>query len=92
MIGFAIPLNNIYVAFDFGFGSVDGYQRAFRKEFGCNPKEYAANPIPLHLFTPYGVKFRYLERKETTVSVKMYLYVVAPEVYQIGNKRVRAGG
>ena len=70
MIGFAIPLNNIYVAFDFGFGSVDGYQRAFRKEFGCNPKEYAANPIPLHLFTPYGVKFRYLERKETTVSVK----------------------
>ena len=92
MIGFAIPLNNIYVAFDFGFGSVDGYQRAFRKEFGCNPKEYAANPIPLHLFTPYGVKFRYLERKETTVSVKMYLYVVAPGVYQIGNKRVRAGG
>ncbi len=60
----------IDVAFDFGFGSVDGYQRAFRKEFGCNPKEYAANPIPLHLFTPYGVKFRYLERKETTVSAK----------------------
>ena len=52
------------VALDFGFGSVDGYQRAFRKEFGCNPGEYAANPVPLHLFTPYGVKFRYLERKK----------------------------
>lgn len=58
------------VALDFGFGSVDGYQRAFRKEFGCNPSEYAANPIPLQLFTPYGVKFRFLERKETTMSTK----------------------
>ena len=81
MIGFAIPLNNIYVAFDFGFGSVDGYQRAFRKEFGCNPKEYAANPIPLHLFTPYGVKFRYLERKETTVSVKNVFICGCPPEY-----------
>lgn len=58
------------VALDFGFESVDGYQRAFRKEFGCNPSEYAANPIPLQLFTPYGVKFRFLERKEMTMSTK----------------------
>ena len=58
------------VALDHGFGSVDGYQRAFYKEFGCNPSEYAANPIPLHLFTPYGVKFKYLERKEKTMSAK----------------------
>lgn len=58
------------VALDAGFGSVDGYQRAFRKEFGCNPSAYSANPIPLHLFTPYGVKFRFLERKERTVRAK----------------------
>ena len=58
------------VALDLGFGSVDGYQRAFRKEFGCNPSEYSANPIPLHLFTPYGVKFRPSERKETIMSAK----------------------
>ena len=58
------------VAFEFGFESVDGYQRAFRKEFGCNPSEYSANPIPLHLFTPYGVKFKFLERKEKTMSAK----------------------
>ena len=58
------------VALDFGFGSVDGYQRAFRKEFGCNPSEYSANPIPLHLFTPYGVKFRFMERKKTIMSTK----------------------
>lgn len=44
------------VAVDSGFGSVDGYQRAFAREFGCNPKQYALNPVPLYLFTPYGVK------------------------------------
>lgn len=42
-------------AFELGFGSVDGYQRAFFKEFGCNPKRYAKSPVPIHLFTPYGV-------------------------------------
>lgn len=58
------------VALDLGFGSVDGYQRAFKREFGCNPKEYASSPVPLQLFTPYGIKFRYLERKEKTMSVR----------------------
>lgn len=54
----------IDVAFDMGFASVDGYQRAFFKEFRSNPKEYAKHPTPLPLFTPYGVKFRELWRKE----------------------------
>jgi AraC-like DNA-binding protein len=54
----------IDVAFDIGFTSVDGYQRAFFRAFGCNPKEYAKNPIPLPLFTPYGVKFKNLWKKE----------------------------
>ena len=58
------------VALDLGFGSVDGYQRAFKREFGCNPKEYANNPVPLQLFTPYGVKFRYSERKKTMTSTR----------------------
>ena len=26
------------IAMEMGFGSVDGYQRAFRREFGCNPR------------------------------------------------------
>ena len=65
------------VALDFGFGSVDGYQRAFRKEFGVNPGEYAANPVPLHFFTPYGVKFRHMERKERTMNARnVFLQVV----------------
>lgn len=46
----------IDVALEMGFGSVDGYQRAFFREFGCNPSAYSANPTPLYLFTPYGVK------------------------------------
>lgn len=40
------------VALDMGFGSVDGYRRTFRREFGCNPKEYSSSPVPLWLFTP----------------------------------------
>lgn len=51
------------VAFELGFGSQDGYQRAFFKEFGCNPGEYSKHPVPITLFIPYGVKFREL-RKE----------------------------
>ena len=53
----------INVAFDLGFQSVEGYQRAFQREFGCNPSEYAKNPIPLHLFIPYGVIYNEI-RKE----------------------------
>ena len=58
------------VALDLGFGSVDGYQWAFKREFGCNPKDYANNPVPLQLFTPYGVRFRYSERKKTMTSTR----------------------
>lgn len=46
----------IDVVNEFGFGSVDGFQRAFKKEFGYNPKEYETNPVPIYLFTPYGVQ------------------------------------
>lgn len=59
----------IDVAMELGFGSTDGYQRAFYKEFGCNPREYAKNPRPLYLFTPYGVKYREI-RKEKRVMEK----------------------
>ncbi len=63
----AIRLKNgnsrvIDIAYELGFGSVDGYQRAFYKEFGCNPGEYAKNPVPITLFIPYGVKFRELRK------------------------------
>lgn len=51
------------VAMDMGFGSVDGYQRAFRREFGVNPKEYSTSPVPIWLFTP-----SFIIENERTVS------------------------
>ena len=53
----------IDIALDSGFESVDGYQRAFYKEFGCNPYEYSIRPTPIYLFKPYGIK--YANRKES---------------------------
>ena len=63
------------VAFDLGFGSVDGYTRAFAREFGCNPKQYALNPVPIALFTPYGVKHKPVERKVTTMQNTRNIFI-----------------
>ena len=54
------------VALNMGFGSVDGYQRAFRREFGVNPKEYSTSPIPVWLFTPSFIIDK--ERSESKLS------------------------
>ena len=58
----------IDVAFDLGFASVDGYTRAFRKEFGINPGEYAKSPVPIKLFVAYGVKFKELRKEISLVA------------------------
>lgn len=63
------------VAFDLGFGSVDGYQRAFRREFGCNPGDYAKNPVPIPLFIAYGVKFRELRREHLSMENVQSVFV-----------------
>ncbi|MDO5601334.1 MAG: AraC family transcriptional regulator [Oscillospiraceae bacterium] len=65
----------IDVAFDTGFGSVDGYQRAFFREFGCNPGEYASRPVPLSLFTPYGVKYRALKKEAHQVEPVQNVFI-----------------
>jgi AraC family transcriptional regulator len=62
-------------ALDLGFASVDGYQRAFYKEFGCNPREYAQNPVPITLFIPYGVKFRELRKDEIDMENLQSVFV-----------------
>lgn len=82
------------IAFEMGFGSVDGYQRAFRREFGCNPREYAINPVPIYLFTPYGVKFRYIERKTNMENLKnVFIQVVEKPRRKVIIKRgVKATG
>ena len=60
----------IDVALDAGFDSVDGYQRAFFKEFGCNPHEYAIYPSPIYLFKPYGIKYVNKEENKDMSEVK----------------------
>ena len=60
----------IDVAFDYGFESVDGYQRAFYKEFGCNPYEYSMRPTPIYLFKPYGIKYANRKESKKTSEVK----------------------
>ncbi len=67
------------VAFDLGFGSVDGYRRAFFREFGYNPREYAIKPIPLYLFTPYGVKYRELRKESNAMETIRNIYIHAVE-------------
>jgi AraC-like DNA-binding protein len=67
----------IDVAYDAGFESVDGYQRAFYKEFGCNPYEYSVCPIPIYLFKPYGIKYTKRKGNKDMSEVKnVFLQVV----------------
>lgn len=80
------------IAFEMGFGSVDGYQRAFYREFGCNPREYAVNPVPIGLFTPYGVKYRYIRREKQMDQVKnVFIQVIEkPERKVLVKRGVKA--
>lgn len=65
----------IDVAFELGFGSVDGFTRAFHKEFGCNPSDYVRNPVPIGLFVPYGVKYRELRKDGIDMSNTQSIFV-----------------
>lgn len=76
------------IAFEIGFNSVDGYQRAFFREFGCNPKEYAITPIPLYLFKPYGVKYALLRKESLMDNVKnVFIQVIEKPIRKVIIKR-----
>lgn len=78
------------VALDAGFNSVDGYQRAFYQEFGCNPYEYSKCPIPVYLFKPYGVKYAKIRRKVTVKEVKnVFIQVIEKPERKVIIKRGR---
>ena len=61
------------LAMKMGFGSADGYQRAFRREFGCNPREYSDSPVPIWLFTPYLLENK--ERKATIMKETRNIFI-----------------
>lgn len=76
------------IAFEMGFGSVDGYQRAFRREFGINPSEYIEKPVPVYLFTPFGIKFRHIERRTVMDNLKnVFIQVIEKPARKIIIKR-----
>ena len=78
----------IDVAFDLGFGSVDGFTRAFFREFGMCPSEYAANPVPITLFVPYGAKFRALRKERTTMKTSnIFIQVIHKPARKVLCKR-----
>ena len=57
-------------ALDAGFESAEGYLRAFKREFGMLPGEYLKNPVPVYLFTPYGVKSARHIREERKMETR----------------------
>lgn len=53
------PVRVADVAFDFEFGSHEGFTRAFAREFGLTPKEYARRAPPVRWFLPVGAVARH---------------------------------
>lgn len=56
------------LAMELGFESVDGFTRAFTREFGMTPREYKLHPVPISLFIPYGVKFKELMKENFSME------------------------
>lgn len=76
------------VAYDAGFESVDGYQRAFYREFGRNPYEYSVSPSPIYLFKPYGVKYAKIRKESEMKEVKnVFVQVVERPARKVIIKR-----
>ena len=76
------------IAYDAGFESVDGYQRAFYREFGINPYEYSVSPSPIYLFTPYKVKYAKIREESEMKEVKnVFVQVVERPARKVLIKR-----
>ena len=76
------------IAFDAGFDSADGYQRAFYREFGCNPYEYSICPMPIYLFKPYGIKYSKIKKETDMKEVKnVFIQVIEKPARKVIIKR-----
>lgn len=56
------------LAMELGFESVDGFTRAFTREFGMTPREYKLRPVTISHFIPYGVKFKELYKENYSME------------------------
>lgn len=74
------------VAFAVGFGSVDGYVRAFAREFGRTPGDFARSPGPVALFRPYGVQYR--RPRKDTIDMDTMQYVCVTPIHKPRRKAI----
>ena len=63
------------IALDLGFSNADTFTRAFYREFGLNPRDYARNPVPIPLFIPYDVKYRALRKEKLDMKNLQTVFV-----------------
>lgn len=75
------------VALDCGFTSVDGFQRAFYKEFGINPKDYALSPVPIPLFISYNIETLYGKENKGMNTKNVFIQVVEKPARKVIIKR-----
>ena len=83
----------IDVAFDLGFSNVDTFTRAFFREYGLNPSDYARHPVPIPLFIPYGAKYRELRKEYVDMSNVQTIFIQLirkPERQRIIKRAVHA--
>lgn len=62
------------IAMDAGFSSPEGFQRAFYREFGCNPAAYARQPMPIPLFIPYPLYIE-TDKEHYTMNKNNYVFL-----------------
>lgn len=83
----------IDTAMKMGFESVDGFTRAFIKEFGIKPSSYKHSHSPITYFVPYGVKFRNIREENSKMeNVKnVFIQVISkPERKVIIKRGIKA--
>lgn len=81
----------IDIAYEYGYESVDGYQRAFYKEFGTNPYKYSENPVPICLFTPYRIYEKSEDKKMSQNVRSVFMTVITkPERKVIIKRGIKA--
>ena len=79
----------IDAAFDAGFNTPESYTRAFYKEFGLNPKEYALIPVMIPLFTPYDVEYKEKEQKTIMETTSIFITIIEKPKRKVIIKRAK---
>lgn len=77
----------IDVAIDSGFSTPESFQRAFYKEFGLNPKEYALSPVMIPLFHPFNVEYKKKEAKTMKETTNIFITMIQKPARKVLIKR-----